>query len=56
MSAKKSSVESAPAFGFEGPLTPDARMQNLLQREFLFRVGEHYGAKLRRDSSRPSPE
>jgi hypothetical protein len=36
----------SPAFGFGSPLTPDARMQNLLKRAFLFRVGENYGAKL----------
>ena len=32
------------ALGFETPLTADARMQDLLQRAFLSRVGEHYGA------------
>ena len=32
------------AFGFEAPLTADARMQDLLQRAFLFRVGEYYRA------------
>jgi hypothetical protein len=32
------------AFGFEAPLTADARMQDLLQRTFFSRVGEHYGA------------
>src|SRR5947207_6940525 len=31
------------AFGFEPPLAADARMQDLLQRAFLLRVGEHYG-------------
>ena len=36
----------AMAFGFEAPLTADARMQDLLQRAFLFRVGEDYRAKL----------
>ena len=35
----------APAFGLDRPLTPDARMQNLLERLLLFRVGEYYGAK-----------
>src|SRR5450432_496822 len=34
------------AFGFEAPLTANARMQDLLQRAFLFRVGKDYGAKL----------
>ena len=44
------------AFGFEAPLTADARMQDLLQRAFLVRVGEHYGAKLPRGSSPPPAE
>jgi len=35
------------ALGFEAPLTTDARMQDLLQRAFLFRVGEDYRANLR---------
>src|SRR6476619_2752952 len=34
------------ALGFETPLTTDARMQDLLERAFLVRVGEHYGANL----------
>jgi hypothetical protein len=31
------------ALGFETPLAADARMQDLLQRAFLSRVGEDYG-------------
>ena len=50
--SKKKIVGVAPAFGFEAPLTADARMQDLLQRAFLFRVGEHYGAQSGPDSSR----
>src|SRR6476660_835717 len=34
------------ALGFETPLTTDARMQDLLERAFLVRVGEHYRADL----------
>ncbi len=42
--SKKKPGGVATAFRFEAPLTADARMQDLLQRAFLFRVGEDYGA------------
>src|SRR5947207_3495613 len=42
--SKKKLGGVAMAFGFEAPLTADARMQDLLQRAFLLRVGEYYGA------------
>src|SRR5436190_4498335 len=42
--SKKKLRGVAMALGFETPLTADARMQDLLQRAFLSRVAEHYGA------------
>src|SRR3954465_6567487 len=42
--SKKKFRGVAMALGFETPLTTDARMQDLLQRAFLARVGEDYGA------------
>src|SRR5205823_3398797 len=42
--SKKKFGGVAMALGFETPLTADARMQDLLQRAFFSRVGEHYRA------------
>ena len=54
--SKKKIGRVVPAFGFEAPLTADARMQDLLQRAFLVRVAEDYRAHLGPISSLPVAE